>query len=181
MQVHPDIKEGPDTITTKMFPIDQEAYARAMWTRTLGKRLLIVTVALLVYSLVAVGLTGNWTGTYIVWAMTVIAWPIVAVSLFFRVRYAIRHPKNEQNFQPRIMTFNSRGVTIETLNGTSSQVPWVQFIHAERRGGFTLLFLSTITHFIVPDDCFETGADRDGFFALVSQNGKWKGKPPAST
>ena len=138
-----------------------------MWSRGLWRRLAIGS-GLYGTMLVILGLTFGSP------AVEGVAPVMVAVLLLaVVVRYAIAR-RNVYGSSGRMVyddartiEFSVEGVYVLTEGGVESRVPWTHFEKAERRGFFTLLFMTKLQHFIVPDEAFATQGDRAAFEALL--------------
>ena len=71
----------------------------------------------------------------------------------------------------RTLQFSVEGFLVRTEGGVESRVPWTHIERVERRGPFTLLFMTKIQHFIVPDSAFATEPDRRTFDLLLETRG----------
>lgn len=142
-----------------------------MWSRNLWRAVAIIgtvcVVALALASLVygTAPLTGGL--------------PVVAIYLslivllrYLMVRRNVFSPASRLTFgDPRVMEISEQFLYYESDGGIQSRLPWPYVVKAERRGSFTLLFLNKINHLVLPDDAFETAADRQAVWALLRQRG----------
>ena len=155
------------TIRTKSYTVDRKAYIRALWSRGLPPRLAAFGALFLVYAGIAWYFGGLWAA---VGALVggLILLPILVGVRFLLVRRTVSGRDMNTVFDdPRTVLFDYEGLMLRTQGGIESRIPWTKILKIERRGGFTLLFMTKLQHFIVPDDAFASEADRRALDELM--------------
>ena len=148
------------TIRTKSYTVDRKAYVRALWTRGLSPRLAALGALILVFAGVAWYL-GGFLSAVGALGGGLIPLPILVGVRFLLIRRTVASRDMNTVFDdPRTMLFDYDGLMLRTQGGIESRVPWTKILKIERRGGFTLLFMTKLQHFIVPDDAFASEGDR---------------------
>jgi hypothetical protein len=153
------------------------AYLSALWARGLGKICLGIAAFDLVVG-ISFSLVSNLQTGMVIIAIALACMPVQVGVRYLVARRNVLNPKNDQAYGKRTMRLDDHTVRLSAESGIESTLPWASILHAERRGQFSLLFIGTIQHFIVPDSAFSSQSDLDDFFRLVSNHTTWKGRGP---
>ena len=148
------------TIRTKSYTVDRKAYVRAMWTRGLPPRLAALGALILVYTGIALYFGGIWAAVGALGGGLILLPILVGLRFLLTRRVVFGRDMSTVFDDPRTMLFDYDGLMLRTQGGIESRVPWTKIQRIERRGGFTLLFMTKIQHYIVPDDAFASEGDR---------------------
>jgi len=167
-----------DSIVTRPYEIDRKEYLAAMWSLGLGRRLVISGILFLVVTVAEFFLLGVAVGA----AFAAIAFTVLAAMVGLRylwIKKQLYDSKNAGSFAMRTASFTDSTIHVSSVTGTETKTPWSSVIHAERRGAFSLLYVSEAQFIVVPDQAFQSNEERKEFLALVARYTVWKGKAPA--
>jgi len=167
-----------DSIVTRPYAIDRKEYLASMWALGLPRQLIRTAIVFAVLTIVEFLFWGAATALSFAALLFTIIVALLGVR-YLLVRRQVYDSKNEGAFVSRTASFTDSIIHISAVSGTETKTPWSSIIRAERRGTFTLLFLSEVQFLAIPDRAFPSNEDRNEFFTLVARHTLLKGKAPA--